>query len=263
MKSCCAVIALFVMSACSAKDKASAEPPAPAAPDSATVQAGIAAVALAQAAVAAAAAASAATSGAPAPIASAAPAAVTSAAPAVKPVVAAEGSGFSAQVANQLGRLGFSTGANDLVALGRDQGQLLVGLGRLAGHASALSAIFNSDKVVSTFMKRSDVQELCRNPERLKQVLSYALSAPAARAWVEDPASIQALTGSKLGVQFQACPAFQALARQPRSLALLTRESAQARAVVNHPNFRTELERLKIRQEAAPERSFRRLPTRR
>lgn len=262
MKSCCAVIALFVMSACSAKDKASAEPPAPAAPDSATVQAGIAAVALAQAAVAAAAAASAATSGAPAPIASAAPA-VTSAAPAVKPVVAAEGSGFSAQVANQLGRLGFSTGANDLVALGRDQGQLLVGLGRLAGHASALSAIFNSDKVVSTFMKRSDVQELCRNPERLKQVLSYALSAPAARAWVEDPASIQALTGSKLGVQFQACPAFQALARQPRSLALLTRESAQARAVVNHPNFRTELERLKIRQEAAPERSFRRLPTRR
>lgn len=255
MRSRCALIALFVMTACSAKDKASAEPPTPAAPDSAAARAAQAAVALAQAAVAAAAAASATSS--------AAPAEMASAAPAPKPAVAVEASSFSAQMANQLGRLGFSTGGGDLVALGRDPGQLLAGLGRLAGHPAALSAIFNSDRVVTTFMKRSDVQEFCRNPERLKQVLPYALGAPAARAWVDDPESIQALTGSKLGVQFQACPAFQTLARQPRSLAMLTRGSAEARAVVSHPNFRAELDRLKIRQDAVPERSLRKPLSRR
>ena len=77
-------------------------------------------------------------------------------------------SGFSATLSNELGRLGFSTATSALVALGKDRGLLLSGLGRLAGHATALSAIFDNDRVVSAFMKRPDMQDVCRDPEKMK-----------------------------------------------------------------------------------------------
>jgi hypothetical protein len=239
------VVALLAVGGCKGKESPSAEPTAPVAADSAATRAaGEAAAALARAAASLATAASAA----------AVPAA--SATASAKPVASAESSAFSAQIANQLGRLGISTGANDLIALGRDRGALLAGLGRLADQPAALSAVLDNDKVVSAFMKRSDVQQFCHDPERLKQVLLFALSSPAARAWVNNRESIKALTGSKLGVQFQACPAFQTLEKQPRALATLTSDSPSASAVVNNPNFRAELERLKIRQDTQPERSF-------
>ena len=240
------VVALLAVVSCKGKESPSAEPAAPVATDSAAARAGEAAAALARAAASLATAASAAAAATPA----------ASATASAKPVASAESSAFSAQVANQLGRLGISTSASDLIALGRDRGALLAGLGRLASQPAALSAVLDNDKVVSAFMKRSDVQEFCRDPERLKQVLLFALSSPAARAWVSNRDSIKALTGSKLGVQFQACPAFQTLARQPRTLATLTSDSPSASAVVSNPDFRAELERLKIRQDTQPERSF-------
>lgn len=243
-----APIALIALVGCKGKDDVSAEQPAAAANAAAATSAGLAAAALAQAAVSAAAAGNAV---APAPT-----AATPSAEASAKPVAAVEGSGFTAQVANQLGRLGFSTGANDLLALGRDRFALLNGLGRLTSQPSALSAIFNSDKVVSPFMKRADVQEFCRDPERLKQVLPHVLGSAATRTWVGSPEAIKALTTSKLGVQFQACPAFQALAKQPRTLANAAQGNASATAVINDPNFRAELERLKIRQDTSAPRSF-------
>src|SRR5258706_15356875 len=137
------VVALLAVVGCKSKESASAEPVAPVAADSAAARAGEAAAALARAAAALATAASAAATPAP------------SAAASAKPVASAESSGFSAQIANQLGRLGISTGANDLIALGRDRGALLAGLGRLANQPAALSAVLDNDKVVSAFMKRS------------------------------------------------------------------------------------------------------------
>jgi hypothetical protein len=246
-----APVALIALIACKAKENVGPEQPAAAANAAAVASAGLAAAALAQAAVSAAAAA-----GTAAPAPSAATAATPSAAASAKPVAVVDGGGFTAQVANQLGRLGFSTGPNDLLALGRDKAALLNGLGRLTAQPAALSAIFNSDRVVSPFMKRADVQEFCRDPERLKQVLPYVLGSAAARTWVSSPEAIKALTSSKLGVQFQACPAFQALAKQPRTLANAAQGNASASAVINDPNFRAELERLKIRQDTRPQRGF-------
>jgi hypothetical protein len=159
--------------------------------------------------------------------------------------------GFSASLSNELGRLGFSTSASSLVALGKDRGVLLSGLGRLAGHSSALSAIFNDDKVVSAFMKRQDMQEVCRDPEKMKPMLLYVLSSTAARNLVNEPESLRAFTGSKLGAQLQACPGFKAIAQQPSALATLTKGTPAAAALVASPNFRAELDRLKIRQDVA------------
>jgi hypothetical protein len=246
-------VALIALISCKAKENVSAEQPTAAANAAAAASAGLAAVALAQAASAAAAAAAASTV---TPASSAAAAATVSAAASAKPVAVVDGSGFTAQVANQLGRLGFSTGTNDLLALGRDKAALLNGLGRLTAQPTALSAIFNSDKVVSPFMKRADIQEFCRDPERLKQVLPYVLGSAAARTWVSSPEAIKALTSSKLGLQFQACPAFQALAKQPRTLANAAQGNASASAVISDPNLRAELERLKIRQDTRPLRGF-------
>ena len=237
---------LLAVVACKGKEDAAAEGRAAGA-DSATAQV---ASAFAQAADALAKAQAAASAGA---VASAAPALATptvSASAATSASAAPATEGFSAAVSNELGRLGFSTAAADLSTLGKDRGLLLSGLGRLAGHPAALSAIFNSDKVVSAFTKRSDMQDACRDPEKLKPLLLYVLSSTAARTWVNDPESIKAFTGSKLGVQLQACASFKALVQQPKALATLTRDSPAASAVVNHPNFRAELDRLKIRQDA-------------
>ena len=121
----------------------------------------------------------------------------------------------------------------------------------MAGHPAALSAIFNNDKVVSAFMKRQDMQDVCRDPEKMKPMLLYVLGSPAARNWVSDPQSIKAFTGSKLGLQLQACPGFKAIEQQPRALATLTKDDAVAAAVVTNPNFRAELDRLKIRQDVS------------
>jgi hypothetical protein len=235
-------VALLAMVACKGKEDAAAQGRSdgrPGGADSATAQV---ASAFAQAAdaLAQAAAASAATVASSTPSASAAGSA--SAAPTAD--------GFSPTVSNELGRLGFSTAPADLSSLGKDRGLLLKGLGRLAGHPSALSAIFNSDKVVSAFTKRPDMQDACRDQEKLKPLLLYVLSSTAARTWVDDPASIKAFTGSKLGLQLQACASFKALVQQPKALATLTKDSPAAIAVVNHPNFRAELDRLKIRQDA-------------
>ncbi|MES1187821.1 MAG: hypothetical protein ABUL60_28645 [Myxococcales bacterium] len=235
------LVSLLVLVACKGKEEAGVPPAGSAtAADSAAAQAAAsfakAAAALAKAQAAASAAAVAGTSAQPA----------VSAVPA--PSASAAAADFSAALSNELGRLGFSTATSSLVALGKDRGVLLSGLGRLAGHPAALSAIFNNDKVVSAFMKRQDMQDVCRDPEKMKPMLLYVLSSPAARSWVNDPESIKAFTGSKLGTQLQACPAFKTLAQQPRSLALLTRDNAAATGVVMSPNFRAELDRLKIRQ---------------
>jgi hypothetical protein len=167
--------------------------------------------------------------------------------------------GFSPSVANELGRLGFSTAAADLTALGKDRGVLLSALSRLTGHPAALSAVFGSDKVVNAFMKRTDMQDACREPEKLKPLLLYVLSSAPARAWVNDKDSIKAFSDSKLGAKLLACPAFKALAAEPKALAQLTSGQAEATAVVNHPNFRAELERLKIRQDATGSKFARKL----
>lgn len=239
------IVSLLVLVACKQKDEGGASPSASAAAaDSVATQAAAsfaeaaAALAKAQAAASAAAVGSAAVGALPAVSAVAAPSAS-----------AAADAGFSAAVANELGRLGFSTATTSLVALGKDRGVLLSGLGRLAGHPTALSAVFNNDKVVSAFMKRQDMQDVCRDPEKMKPMLLYVLSSPAARSWVNDPESIKALTGSKLGAALQACPAFKTLTQQPRTLALLTKDNPAATAVVTSPNFRAELDRLKIRQD--------------
>jgi hypothetical protein len=239
---------------CKGKESPAPEPANAAAANSAAVQAGLAAAALAQAAASLAAAA-----GGSAATTPSATTAVASAAASAKPVASAETSAFSAQVANQLGRLGFSTGASDLLALGRDRAALLTGLGRLAAQPTALAAVFDNDSVVSAFMKRADVQQFCRDPEQLKHVLLYALSSPAARSWVSSPDSVKALTTSKLGQQFQACSAFKTLAKDPRTLASLTNGNAAATAVVSNPNFRAELDRLKIKQDAQAPRSFKKV----
>lgn len=193
--------------------------------------------------------------------AAAVPGTASAAAPALSVVAAPSASaaadtGFSAAVSNELGRLGFSTAAADLLKLGKDRGVLLTGLGRLAGHPTALSAVFNNDKVVSSFSARPEIKEACKDPEKLKPLLLYVLGSPAARQWVADPASIKAFTGSKLGLQLQACPAFKTLAQQPTMLATLTKDNAAASAVVANPNFRAELDRLKIRQDATLRKVF-------
>ena len=239
------LIALVAVVGC--KQEGTAAEPAGTTPNSAA-SAGLAAAALAQA-VASAAAAHAAASAAPATSAVALPSASASASAAVA-------DSFPPQLANELGRLGFSTGPNDLLALGRDRAALINGLARLAGHSTALSAILNNDKVASAFMKRADVQASCKDPEQLKQKLLYALSTPTARALVTDPASLKALSSSKLGTQLQACSAFQTLAKNPRTLADLTRDNPAASAVVANTNFRAELDRLKIRQDAQPSKVF-------
>jgi hypothetical protein len=192
--------------------------------------------------------------GAPAP--NSAKAAV-SAAPSAS--AAAADAGFSPAVSNELGRLGFSTASAELMALGKDRGVLLSALSRLTGHPVALSAIFGSDKVVNAFLKRPDMQDACRDPEKLKPLLLYVLSSAPARAWVNDKDSIKAFSDSKLGAKLQACPAFKALAGQPKALAQLTSGNAAATAVVTHPNFRAELERLKIQQDASASKFVRRL----
>jgi hypothetical protein len=240
------LVSLLVLVACKGKEEAGASPAgSAAAADSVAAAFAEAAAALAKAQAAASAAAVAGNSAQPA--ASAAPAPSAS---------AATDAGFSAALANELGRLGFSTATSSLVALGKDRGVLLSGLGRLAGHPAALSAVFNNDKVVSAFMKRHDMQDVCRDPEKMKPMLLYVLSSPAARSWVNDTESIKAFSGSKLGTQLQACPAFKTLAQQPRSLALLTKDNAAATAVVTSPNFRAELDRLKIRQDASVGKIF-------
>jgi hypothetical protein len=235
-------VALLAVVACKGKEEAVAEG-RPAGADSATAQV---ASAFAQAA-AALAKAQAATSGTAAPAVAATASAIAAASASAAPTTEA----FSAAVANELGRLGFSTAAADLASLGKNRGLLLSGLGRLAGHPSALSAIFNSDKVVNAFTKRTDMQDACRDQEKLKPLLLYVLGSAATRAWVNDPASIKAFTGSKLGAQLQGCASFKALVQEPKALATLTKDSPAASAVVNHPNFRAELDRLKIRQDAA------------
>jgi len=243
-------VSLLVLVACKGKEETGASPAgSAAAADSVAAQAAAsfaeAAAALAKAQAAASAAAVTGSSARPA----------ASAAPAPSASAAAD-AGFSAALANELGRLGFSTATSSLLALGKDRGVLLSGLGRLAGHPAALSAIFNNDKVVSAFMKRQDMQDVCRDPEKMKPMLLYVLSSPAARSWVNDPESIKAFTGSKLGTQLQACPAFKTLAQQPRSLALLTKDNPAATAVVTSANFRAELDRLKIRQDASVGKIF-------
>ena len=246
MRNRLAWVALLAIVACKGKEEATAEPARAAAAESAAAQVA-SAFAQATAALAKAQAAASATAvggGAPAVVAPASPSATT----------AAVAEGFSAALSNELGRLGFSTAASDLLALGKDRGLLLNGLGRLAGHSSALSAIFNSDKVVSTFMKRPDMQAACRDPEKLKPLLLYVLSSNAARLWVNEPESIRAFTGSKLGVQLQACSAFKSLAQQPQTLATLAKSNPAAAAVIGNPNLRAELDRLKIRQDAAVQR---------
>jgi hypothetical protein len=233
-------VSLLVVVACKGKEDAPASA-APAAADSIAAQAASsfaeAAAALAKAQAAASAAA----------VPGVAPSAAVVAAPSASAAV----EGFSATLSNELGRLGLSTAVSSLVALGKDRGLLLNGLGRLAGHATALSAVFDNDKVVSAFMRRQDMQDVCRDPEKMKPMLLYVLGSPAARAWVADPASIKAFSGSKLGLQLQACPGFKAIAQQPRSLAILTKDSPAAAAVVTNPNFRAELDRLKIRQDVS------------
>ncbi|HEX2877251.1 MAG TPA: hypothetical protein VHP33_38645 [Polyangiaceae bacterium] len=236
------VLALLAVVGCKGNDADDVKNPAAA--DSAAALASSFAQAAAALAQAQAAASAAATPGTPS---AAAPAPSAAAAPSAS---AAADTGFSAAVSNELGRLGFSTAAADLVALGKDRGVLLSGLGRLAGHPTALSAIFNSDKVTSSFTKRPEIQAACSDPEKLKPLLLYVLGSPAARQWVADPASIKAFTGSKLGLQLQACPAFKTLVQQPKMLATLTKDNAAASAVVTNPNFRAELDRLKIRQDA-------------
>jgi hypothetical protein len=245
------LLAMLAIVGCKEKDAPTAAPASPAA-DSAAAQAGLAAAALAQAAASLAAAAG-------GTAATAASVATPAASASAKPAASAEASAFSAQIANQLGRLGFSTGPSDLLALGRDRGALLTALGRLSAQPAALSAVLNNDSVVSAFMKRADMQQFCRDPEQLKHVLLFALSSPAARTWVASPEAIVALTGSKLGQQFQACPAFKTLVKDPRSLATLTSGNAAAGAVVSNPNFRAELDRLKIRQDAQPTKLFKKL----
>jgi hypothetical protein len=235
-------VALLAVVACKGKEDAATEG-RPAGADSAAAQV---ASAFAQAAEALA-KAQAGSSATAAPSLAATSSAIAAASASAAPTTEA----FSAAVANELGRLGFSTAAADLTSLGKNRGLLLTGLGRLAGHPSALSAIFNSDKVVNAFTKRPDMQDACRDQEKLKPLLLYVLGSPAARAWVNDPASIKAFTGSKLGVQLQACASFKALVQELKALATLTKDSPAASAVVNHPNFRAELDRLKIRQDAA------------
>jgi hypothetical protein len=245
-------VSLLVVVACKGKEEAGASPAGSAAAvDSVAAQA---AASFAEAAAALAKAQAAASATAPAGT-SAQAAASAAPTPSASASAAAE-AGFSAALSNELGRLGFSTATSSLVALGKDRGVLLSGLGRLAGHPAALFAIFNNDKVVSAFMKRQDMQDVCRDPEKMKPMLLYVLSSPAARSWVNDPESIKAFTGSKLGTQLQACPAFKTLAQQPRSLALLTKDNAAATAVVTSPNFRAELDRLKIRQDASVGKIF-------
>jgi hypothetical protein len=237
-------IALFALVGCKGKEEASAESagtPAPADSAAAVASAFAEAAAALARAQAAASAGSVAAPSVPAPSASAAE-------------TAPSDSGFTAAVANELGRLGFSTAAKDLVSLGKDRASLLNGLGRLAGHATALSAVFNDDRVVSAFTKRADMQEACRDPEKLKPLLLYVLDSSAARAWVNDPASIKAFTSSKLGTQLRACSAFKSLVQQPKLLATLTKDHPSATAVVGNPNFRAELDRLKIRQDPAGSR---------
>lgn len=234
---------LLLVVACKGKDEA----PAAAGPTAADSVAAQAASSFAEAAAAlvkaqAAASAAAGTGSAPVPTTSAA------AAPSAS---AAVDTGFSVALSNELQRLGFSTAATSLVALGKDRGVLLSGLGRLAGHPAALSAIFNNDKVVSAFMKRQDMQDVCRDPEKMKPMLLYVLSSPAARNWVSDPESIKAFTGSKLGLLLQACPGFKAIEQQPSALSTLTKGNSVATSVISNPNFRAELARLKIRQDPA------------
>ena len=245
MRNRLAWVALLAIVACKGKEEATAEPARAAAAESAAAQVASAFAQATDALAKAQAAASGgvAVGGSPASVAAASPSAV-----------AAVPEGFSAALSNELGRLGFSTAASDLLALGKDRGLLLNGLGRLAGHSSALSAIFNSDKVVSTFMKRPDMQAACRDPEKLKPLLLYVLSSNAARLWVNEPESIRAFTGSKLGVQLQACSAFKSLAQQPQTLATLAKSNPAAAAVIGNPNLRAELDRLKIRQDAAVQR---------
>jgi len=252
MRNRLAWVALFAIVACKGKEDATAEPARAAAAESAAAQVASAFAQATEALAKAQAAASGgvAVGGAPASVAPASPSAV-----------AAVPEGFSAALSNELGRLGFSTAASDLLALGKDRGVLLNGLGRLAGHSSALSAIFNSDKVVSAFMKRPDMQLACRDPEKLKPLLLYVLSSNAARLWVNEPESIRAFTGSKLGVQLQACPAFKSLAQQPQTLATIAKSSPAAAAVIGNPNLRAELDRLKIRQDVTVQR-FSRKPLR-
>jgi hypothetical protein len=243
MSSRLVVLALLAVVGCKGNEADASKNPAAA--DSAAALASSfaqAAAALAQAQAAASAAAAPGAASVAAPALSAAPAPSAS---------AAADAGFSAAVSNELGRLGFSTAAADLAALGKDRGVLLSGLGRLAGHPTALAAVFNSDKVTSAFMKRPEIQEACKDPEKMKPLLLYVLGSNAARQWVADPASIKAFTGSKLGQQLQACSAFKTLVQQPKMLATLTRDNAAASAVVANPNFRAELDRLKIRQDAA------------
>jgi hypothetical protein len=236
------VLGLLTLAACKGNEADDAK--SPAAADSAAALASSFAQAAAALAQAQAAASAAAVPGA------ASAAATASAAPAPSASAGATDTGFSAAVSNELGRLGFSTAAADLAALGKDRGVLLSGLGRLAGHPTALSAIFNSDKVTSSFTKRPEIQAACSDPEKLKPLLLYVLGSTAARQWVADPASIKAFTGSKLGQQLQACSAFKTLVQQPKMLATLTKDNAAASAVVTNPNFRAELDRLKIRQDA-------------
>ena len=243
MRNRLAWVALFAIVACKGKEDATAEPARAAAAESAAAQVASAFAQTAAALAKAQAAGTAAAGGAPASV-----------APALPSAVAAVPEGFSAALSNELGRLGFSTAASDLLALGKDRGVLLNGLGRLAGHSSALSAIFNSDKVVSAFMKRPDMQLACRDPEKLKTLLLCVLSSNAARLWVNEPESIRAFTGSKLGVQLQACPAFKSLAQQPQTLATIAKSSPAAAAVIGNPNLRAELDRLKIRQDAGVQR---------
>jgi hypothetical protein len=245
-------VSLLAAVACKGKDEAPAA--APASADSVAAQA---AASFAEAAAALAKAQAAASAGAATPaLASATASASAIAAPSAS---AAAEPALSGALSNELGRLGFSTAAASLAALGKDRGALLSGLGRLAGHPAALSAIFNNDKVVSAFMKRQDMQDVCRDPEKMKPMLLYVLSSPAARNWVSDPESIKALTGSKLGLQLQGCPGFKALEGQPRALAALTKGNAVATSVITNPNFRAELERLKIRQDLGGKATVKRL----
>jgi hypothetical protein len=60
----------------------------------------------------------------------------------------------------------------------------------------------------------------------------------------------------KLGLQFQACPRSKRSRSSPNSLAELTLDKTCSRRGRKQPNFRAELERLKIRQEAPPAGKF-------
>ena len=151
-------------------------------------------------------------------------------------------------VASELKRIGISNTVAGLAAVGAGRGSLLRALGEVGAHPSTLADLLNSDALVTAFFKRPDVVAKTQNASDFEQLLSYALTSPAAEALLSSPETANTLATSKFMQALEKSPGYIALRDRPDTLRRMARDNPALERVLANPNFRDALRRSHIRQ---------------